>query len=313
MLPSTVPGGSGVFLVFQVGVMREKIVVFLLATVVDLIFGELPNILHPVYYMGRIGMLLDGKRNPKNSNIRNFLLGLLVLCFELLMWVLLCLLVLRIKILPLRLTLSVFLFKACFSIRGLYSHVKRTLTEDITQLRKAVSMIVSRDTKNLDKPHLYSAALESLSENISDSITGPWFYYLFFGLAGAVFYRVTNTFDALFGYRTQRYEWFGKAAARLDDFLNFIPARFTALVISLFNPKRAFRYLKKYGGIKINATYPMSTFAGVLGVGFEKIGYYKFEGDLPNISDIKRGLNLYVRVVFVLFTIFFLLLLGLKV
>ncbi|MEN3043219.1 MAG: cobalamin biosynthesis protein, partial [Fervidobacterium sp.] len=158
-----------------------------------------------------------------------------------------------------------------------------------------------------DKPHLYSAAIESLSENISDSITGPLFYYLLFDLYGAIVYRVVNTYDALFGYRTKRYEWFGKFCARFDDLLNIIPSRLTALVIILFNPKRGLEYITRYGGIKINSTYPMSAFSGVLGVGFEKIGYYKFHGKLPDKDDVFRALKLYKKVVIILLSVVILL------
>jgi adenosylcobinamide-phosphate synthase len=136
-----------------------------------------------------------------------------------------------------------------------------------------------------------------LAENISDSITGPLFYYLLFGLPGAVIYRVVNTYDALFGYRNEKYEWFGKFSARFDDLLNIIPARVTAFVISLFNPVSSWKYILKYGAIKINAMYPMSAFAGVLKLGFEKIGYYKLEGKIPEKEDIKKALNLYKQIV----------------
>jgi adenosylcobinamide-phosphate synthase len=123
------------------------------------------------------------------------------------------------------------------------------------------------------------------------------FYYLLFGLPGAVIYRVVNTYDALFGYRNEKYEWFGKFSARFDDLLNIIPARVTAFVISLFNPVSSWKYILKYGAIKINAMYPMSAFAGVLKLGFEKIGYYKLEGKIPEKEDIKKALNLYKQIV----------------
>ncbi len=280
--------------------MNEKILVFLLALTFDLTIGELPNKSHPVFYMGKIAKIIDKKRTNISSNSLLFILGFISLATELFLWVFSAYFVTKINYAFFSILLSGFLLKSTFSIKGLYKHVKVCETQDIEELRKRVSYIVSRDTSKLDAWHLYSAAIESLAENISDSVTGPLFYYCLFGLPGAVFYRVVNTFDALFGYRNEKYEWFGKIPARFDDILNFLPARITALFISVFNPKGAFRYIKKYGGIKINATYPMSAFAGVLGLKFEKIGYYSFEGKEPELADIKKALSLYTKTIFLL-------------
>lgn len=266
----------------------------------DLLFGEPQNLLHPVYYIGRIGSFLDKAREKVTNKVLLFVLGMSALIVEALLWLALILLVQRLTY-PVRIVLSIILFKFSFSIRGLYEHVHRCFTDDVEALRKNVSLIVSRDVSKLDKWHLYSAALESLSENLSDAITGPWFYFILLGLPGAWLYRVVNTYDALFGYRNDRYEWFGKFAARMDDALNFIPSRISCFFILLFNPKRALNYVRKYGPVKINATYPMSAFAGVLGVKFEKIGYYSFEGREPTKEDILKGLRLYKYVVLVMF------------
>lgn len=225
------------------------------------------------------------------------------LVVEICFWVFIVFVANSIELYWLSFILKIYLLKASFSIKGLYIHVKSCIVDDENQLRKRVSLIVSRDVSKLDKFHLYSAAIESLSENISDSTTGPLFYYTLFGLYGAVAYKVVNTYDALFGYRTNRYEWFEKFPARFDDLQNIVPSRLTALIILLFNPKRGWEYLKRYGGIKINATYPMSAFAGVLGVSFEKVGYYKFHGRLPEKDDVQRGLHLYKKVAFILISV----------
>lgn len=280
--------------------MEGKLLVLIIALVFDIIFGEYPSKLHPVVYMGFFGKVFDRLYASRKNNAVAFLLGMFSLVVEICFWVFIVFVVNSVRIFWLRLILEFYLLKASFSIKALYVHVKNCVVDDENELRKHVSLIVSRDVSKLDKPHLYSAAIESLSENISDSITGPLFYYTLFGLYGAIVYRVVNTYDALFGYRTYRYEWFGKFPARFDDLLNILPSRLTALIILLFNPKRGWEYLKKYGGIKINATYPMSVFAGVLGVSFEKMGYYKFHGRLPAKDDVQRGLDLYKKVVFIL-------------
>ncbi|MGC8821042.1 MAG: adenosylcobinamide-phosphate synthase CbiB [Fervidobacterium sp.] len=301
--------------------LSEKVLILISAILIDLIFGEYPSVIHPVVYMGKMGKIFEKYYQTKKygipsqgpSHTRAYVLGMGALILELFVWLTLTVFVTfyipeeNIQLKILKISLEIFLLKSTFSVKALYQHVQNCQMEDINQLRKNVSMIVSRDTTRLDKPHLYSATIESLAENISDSITGPLFYYAFLGLPGAVVYRVVNTYDALFGYRNEKYEWFGKFPARTDDLLNLVPSRLTALIISLFNLKGAWEYIKKYGAIKINATYPMSAFAGVLGVGFEKIGYYKFHGRLPNIHDIPRALQLYKKVVLILLVVVILL------
>lgn len=262
--------------------------ILLISLLIDITIGELPAFIHPVVYMGYIGKLFEKSKHAR------FLLGMFALLLEILFWLFLCKTLLSISK-----CFEIYFLTSTFSIKSLYSHVKRCYEDDVEKLRKNVSYIVSRDVSKLNKEKLYSAALESLSENISDGIVGPLFYYLIFGIYGALLYRVVNTYDALFGYRNERYEWFGKFPARFDDVLNFIPARITALLIALFNFKGAFSYLKKYRRLKINSMYPMSAFAGALNLGFEKVGVYKLEGKPVEKEDILKGLSLYTKVVFV--------------
>ncbi len=283
--------------------LPKELFALLFAIVYDLLFGEYPTKIHPVVYMGFVGKWFDKKLNkPEKSNFAKFIFGMIALTIEIVLFLVISTSLLVIsksdnKVAQiLGFLVAIYLLKSTFSIRSLYEHVARCYTDDVELLRKNVSFIVSRDVSKLDKAHLYSAAIESLAENISDSITGPLFYYLLFGLPGAVIYRVVNTYDALFGYRNEKYEWFGKFPARFDDLLNIVPSRVTAFVISLFNPVNSWKYILKYGAIKINAMYPMSAFAGVLKLGFEKIGYYKLEGKIPEKEDIRKALELYKKV-----------------
>jgi adenosylcobinamide-phosphate synthase len=94
-------------------------------------------------------------------------------------------------------------------------------------------MIVGRDTADLDQPAVARAAIESAAENLSDGVIAPALWFLVFGLPGLMLYKITNTADSMIGHRTPRHESFGWAAARLDDLLNLIPARLTALLIAL--------------------------------------------------------------------------------
>jgi len=101
--------------------------------------------------------------------------------------------------------------------------------KDIEGARRAVSMIVGRDTERLDEEGIAKAAVETVAENTSDGVTAPLFYMFLFGGAGGVFYKAVNTMDSRTGYRNDRYRYFGTAAARLDDIMNYIPSRLTAI------------------------------------------------------------------------------------
>ena len=113
--------------------------------------------------------------------------------------------------------------------RSLFEHVQAVLrSTDVAQARAAVSRIVSRDSQAMSVEECRRSALESLAENASDAIVAPIFWFLIFGVWGAVVYRIINTLDAMWGYRTARYQYFGYWAAKVDDVANYIPARLTA-------------------------------------------------------------------------------------
>lgn len=118
--------------------------------------------------------------------------------------------------------------------RSLDEHIRAVATaldEGLTQARRAVGMIVGRDTTSLKRADIARAAIETGAENLSDGVIAPATWYLVAGLPGLLIYKMVNTADSMIGYRNARYRAFGCAAARLDDALNFIPARFTALLI----------------------------------------------------------------------------------
>ncbi len=118
--------------------------------------------------------------------------------------------------------------------RSLTDHVNavgKALRKGLTEGRAAVALIVSRDTRDLTESEVTRAALESAAENLSDGVIAPAFWFIVGGLPGLLLYKITNTADSMVGYRTERHEAFGWAAARFDDLLNLIPARLTALLI----------------------------------------------------------------------------------
>ncbi len=120
--------------------------------------------------------------------------------------------------------------------RSLVDHVRTVadrLRMSLPEGRRAVGMIVGRDTGELTGPGVARSAIESASENFSDGVIAPAFWFLIGGLPGLLLYKITNTADSMIGYRNEKYAEFGWAAARFDDLLNLIPARLTALLIAL--------------------------------------------------------------------------------
>lgn len=120
--------------------------------------------------------------------------------------------------------------------RSLMEHVRavaRDLRQSLVAGRRAVARIVSRDTRDMDAARVSRAAIETAAENFSDAVVAPAFWFLVAGLPGILIYKAVNTADSMIGYRTARHAQFGWAAARLDDLLNLIPARLTALLIAL--------------------------------------------------------------------------------
>jgi adenosylcobinamide-phosphate synthase len=179
------------------------------------------------------------------------------------------------------------LLKTTIAIRGMEKYAKiviESIDEDnLDRARSSLSMIVKRNTKNLDKNHIISGVLESISENTVDGITGPLFYFAFFGLPGAFVYRVINTADSMIGYKTEIFKNIGWFAATCDSILNYIPSRLTGLVMILSaailqnNWRESYKIMMRDGKKteSHNAGYPMAALAGALETKFEKINYYK--------------------------------------
>lgn len=185
----------------------------------------------------------------------------------------------------LQMTLALFFFKATFALRALGDAARKVQalleSDRLEEARLGLGNLCSRDASDLSPEEVTGAAIESVAENASDSFVAPLFYFALFGVPGAVFYRVVNTMDSMIGYHGG-WEWAGKATARLDDLLNWIPARLTA---ALFLVAAWWRRLdwRKGRGIwsrdaakteSPNAGRPMATMAGLLGVRLTKRGHY---------------------------------------
>ncbi len=198
-------------------------------------------------------------------------------------------------------------------LRSHIARVERPLGEGSHgKARSAVAMIVSRDAGSLDESGITRAALESLFENSSDGLVAPLIFAAFLGPVGAVFYKAVNTLDSMIAYRTEKYADIGFFAAKVDDFLNLVPARFTALLIVFLGLLQgragdSFRVLKKdrYNHDSPNSAWPEAAAAGVLGVclgGVDIYGGKRIERPLinaggrhPRCTDLREGLVLFRR------------------
>ena len=266
----------------------EDLAMLALAVALDLAFGELPARFHPTVWMGRTVDMAE-KLAPMKGPTGLMAGGVMALVVAGL-WVAAAYLAMS-ALHGLHevayILIGAALLKTTFSLRMLHQSAAevrgRVVAGDIVQARRGLRSLVSRDSSLLSPEQTVGAAVESVSENMSDSFVGPWLFFALFGLPGAVAYRVINTLDSMIGYRGE-YEFLGKASARLDDLINLIPSRVAALLLvfsSAFLPGQtitgAWRIMwRDHGRTQSpNAGWPMSSMAGALGVELEKTGQYR--------------------------------------
>ncbi len=200
------------------------------------------------------------------------------------------------------------LLNSTFAVKGLAQAAKGVqdaMDEDsIGEARDGLRSLVSRDAEALDQSLASAAAIESVAENTTDSYIGPWLAFAILGVPGAFAYRAINTLDSMIGYRG-KYEYLGKASARLDDLMNLIPARLSAGMIVLaggmcrLSPVQGMRHL--WIGRRLtaspNAGWTIGAMSGLLGVALEKSGHYRIGDGLADPSPRHIGMSVRVALV----------------
>ena len=272
----------------------ESIVIVTFALGLDFVFGDPKNRYHPTAWIGTLIANLIPLAKNNNSHIEKF--GgtfVIVITVVIVIWLLLILdlgislLTVDWIILVVSILAGSILLKTTIAIRGMERYALAVVSsleqDDLNSARANLATIVKRNTKNLDRNHIISGVLESISENTVDGITGPLFYYSFFGLPGAFMYRIVNTADSMIGYKNNIFKNLGWFAATCDTILNYIPSRLTGFVMIISaailqnNWKESYKIMIRDGKKteSPNAGYPMAALAGALGTKFEKLNHYE--------------------------------------
>ena len=288
----------------------DSALIFLIAFLIDAIFGEYPDKIHPTIGIGKLIAYLKPKiksSNPRIEKANGVLLAIMIMLvvalpvFLLLFW--------------LRQSFGIYgqiayiivgavLFKATFAIKGMGHYTKPIASalkrNDLAEARKWLPFIVRRDPNTLNERQIISAAVESIAESTTDGVTAPFLFFAIFGVPGAFAYRVVNTLDSMVGYKNIENKNIGWFSAKLDTITNYIPARLTAylMVAASFilneNWRESWRILRrdKNKTASINAGWTISAMAGALNTQLEKQGSYIL-GDDHGISpdDIPRALR----------------------
>lgn len=255
----------------------------LLALLLDRLLGEVRYDMHPLVWFGRLAIGWEKRFNqPTYTKATVFLTGLLGLVFLVALPV--TLLVFLLLALPAWASwaVQVLVLYFCLGWQSLREHalaVANALQQaDIVKAKHSVSMIVSRDCQEMNQQKITAATVESVLENGNDAIFATLLWFFLLGAPAALAHRLVNTLDGMWGYRNDRYEYFGKSAAILDDWLNFIPARLTALSYAVVSQhwRQALscwhRQAKKHDSP--NAGVVMATGAAALGIRVGGAAYY---------------------------------------
>jgi adenosylcobinamide-phosphate synthase len=287
----------------------DSALILVIALLIDLVFGEVPDKVHPTVWMGRVITFLKPKIRNRNSlieKLNGILLALFVIALfsvptyfiilwsrQLLGW-------------AAYIIVAAVLLKMTFAVKcmGQYTMPIADAIEkgDAEGAKRLLPYIVRRDPSTLSQRHVISAAVESIAESTTDGITSPFFYFALFGVPGAFAYRVINTLDSMVGYKDEANKNIGWFSASLDTVANYTPTRLTALLMvvsaSLLreNWKGSWQIMlrDKQKMPSVNAGWTIAAMAGALNTQLEKPGFYKLgdDGKMLESGHIKRALRI---------------------
>lgn len=277
---------------------------FVAALGIDLWLGELPAPIHPVVWFGKSidALVKRAPRTPAGELAYGAIIPLLVGGGAWLATAGICRGTRRLGWVGFALEAG--LLSSSFAVQGL-ANAALTVAGELANgqreaARAALPALVSRDTADLTESQMTAAAIESVAENFGDSVVGPWMWYAVGGLPAAMAYRALNTVDSMIGYHG-RFEWLGKAGARIDDLASWAPARLAALLIALAGPGRAAAIrtvIRDHAATASpNAGWPMASMAGGLDRRLDKVGHYVLNAaePAPAPPDILRAIHCFRR------------------
>jgi len=261
------------------------------AYLLDLIFADPLWFPHPVRLFGSAIYFFEKKLNNgsykfiKGAFLTLFLSAFVFIFFHFL-----------IRFAP---WLNIIFVFAGIANKGLINESKKVVlklkNEGLDAGRKQLSYIVGRNTENLTENEVKIAVLETMSENLSDGVVAPLFFFVLAGVPGMMTYKMINTLDSILGHNNEKFLLFGKTAAKLDDFFNFVPARITAFFIAAVSLNiRSLKFILKFGKAHVspNSGYPEAALAGVLNCRFGGNHYYDEKIiKKPYIGEKYRSIN----------------------
>ena len=292
---------------FDVSFLVDSLLIFVLAFLIDIVFGEIPDHAHPTVWMGSIVAYVKPKMKNANPKVERYngvflCVGLIALfggSVFFLLWIL--------RLIPvwgwlLCIVVGAILLKTTFALkcmRHYTSPIEKALrNNDISKAREWLHFIVRRDPNKLDERHIVSAAVESIAESTTDGVTSPFFFFALFGVPGAFAFRVINTLDSMVGYKDPVNVNIGWFSAKLDTITNYIPSRLTAILMVVAagflrtDWKNSWKILKrdKSKTDSSNAGWTISAMAGALNTQLEKRGYYALgDGEIIRAQDITKA------------------------
>ena len=293
----------------------------LTAFVIDMLIGDPRSKFHPVVVMGNLISLLEKLLYDVNdSNIKKLLKGGIlttgVIAINYLVGLAIVYLVRTVNLELIGILIEALTLSFMISPRSLAGAGKEIfnllISDDIKEARRKVGWIVGRDTDKLEEPEIVRATVETIAENTVDGIISPIFFFVIGGLPLAIAYRAANTMDSMLGYKNDKYLYFGRVSARLDDVLNYIPARLTALlfiastIILRLDYNNAIAMMKRDAGKhpSPNGGYAEATVAGALNIRlggynsyFGKMSFRAYMGDPLQVLE-PRHILLTIRLMY---------------